>query len=87
LHRFSTIRNPPSLRTDEFRMDAAAIASLGTAMNQQNLTDQVSVRVARKALDAQQQQGQAAVDMIDAAAALAKDLASKPAPGRLDVTA
>ena len=55
-------------------------------MSQQRVADQVSVRVARKALDAQQQQGDAAVQMLDAAAQLARDLNQRE-PGRLDVVA
>lgn len=67
-------------------MDSNSIAALGTAMSQQRVADQVSVRVARKTLDAQQQQGDAAVQMIDAAAQLARDLSQRE-PGRLDVVA
>ncbi len=67
-------------------MDVNSIAALGTSISQQTLSDQVSVRVARKALDAQQQQGDAAVQMLDAAAKLAREL-NKAAPGHLDVTA
>lgn len=68
-------------------MDVNAIAALGTSMSRQSLSSEVSTRVARKSLDAQQQQGDAAVAMIDAAAKLAQNLNQKPAPGRLDVTA
>lgn len=57
-------------------------------MSQQTVSDQVSVRVARKALDAQQQQGDAAVAMLDAAARLAKQLSGQAsARGGVDVTA
>ncbi len=77
----------PSQNAEWEGMDVNSIAALGTAMSQQSLSGQVSMRVARKTLDAQQQQGDAAVAMLDAATKLAQELAQKPAPGRLDVTA
>lgn len=78
---------PPHQRSEGGGMDVNSIAALGTSMSQQSLSSEVSARVARKSLDAQQQQGDAAVAMLDAATKLAQELAQKPAPGRLDVTA
>lgn len=44
------------------------IAAAATAMSQSQLQSQVSTAVARKSLDAQQQQGQAALELLEAAA-------------------
>jgi hydrogenase maturation factor HypF (carbamoyltransferase family) len=57
-------------------------------MQQASLGDAISVRVARKALDAQEQQGQAAVSMLQQALELGRDLAKSSGVGRvLDVRA
>jgi len=65
-------------------MQIAAAASQ-VAFSPDRLASAIGIRVARKALDAQQQQGDAAVELIKAAAAVAKSPAAAPtAAGRLD---
>ena len=61
-------------------IDAASISE----STQAQVQSQISVRVARKALDVQQEQGDAAVALIKAAANIAKETG---AGGRLDVSA
>lgn len=61
-------------------IDAASISESIQAQVQ----SQISVRVARKALDVQQEQGDAAVALIKAAANIAKETG---AGGKLDVSA
>lgn len=61
-------------------IDAASISE----STQAQVQSQISVRVARKALDVQQEQGDAAVALIKAAANIAKETG---AGGKLDVSA
>lgn len=62
-----------------------------SAISAQRLSSEVGIRVARKMLDTQKQQGQAAVALIQAAAEVAKSAAPGPsAPGLgsvIDLTA
>lgn len=53
-------------------MDVNAIAAHATQLSQAQLHQEVSVKVARKAMDAAEAQGQAAIDLIQAAAQVAK---------------
>lgn len=68
-------------------IDAAA------ALSVQRVASEAGFRVARKMLDIQEQQGQAAVALIQAAAELAESVAAAAAPGPdglgslIDVTA
>lgn len=64
--------------------DAAALSSI-----QQNaVSAEVSTRVARKALDVAEQQGDAAISLLEQAAELAKQLSFEPNKGsQIDVTA
>lgn len=55
-------------------------------LSQLKTSGEISTRVARKALDAQQEQGQAAIDLLKSATEVAK-AASRGSDGRLDVTA
>lgn len=61
-------------------IDAASLSQISQA----DVQNQVSIKVARKALDAQQQQGDAAVALIKAAAEVARQTG---AGGTLDVQA
>ena len=67
------------------------IPALATGLAQSSLSNNVSVAVARKSLDSQKQQGEAAVQLLEGAVKLAEQCsgdASGPSPsGRLDVTA
>ena len=56
-------------------MDIAATAS---ALSQSQLQSQVSTAVARKSLDAQQQQGQAALQLLEAAADIQANTNASP---------
>ena len=58
---------------------------MGTRLSNQSVQTEVSMRVARKTLDAQQQQGEAVNGMLRAAAEMAKELGAREPAGRLDV--
>lgn len=55
-------------------------------LSQLKTSGEISTRVARKTLDAQQEQGQAAIDLLKSATEVAK-ATTRGADGRLDVTA
>lgn len=54
----------PAAASDRGGMDIAAVA---TSVKQAEIGNQVAVAVARKALDAQEQQGQAAIKLLESA--------------------
>lgn len=60
------------------QIDAASVSQI----QQANVQNQISIKVARKSLDVQQQQGDAAIALIKAAAEVAKQTG---AGGKLDV--
>lgn len=64
---------------------SAISSSVSAAISGVDLSSQVSVRVARLTLDQAQQQGQAAVELLKAAADVRQ--ASRRSDGGLDVTA
>ncbi|MFA6043951.1 MAG: putative motility protein [Phycisphaerales bacterium] len=61
-------------------IDAASLSQVAQA----SVQNQISIKVARKALDAEQEQGDAAISLIKAAAEVAKQTG---AGGNLDVQA
>lgn len=65
-------------------MDIASAANIQSV----NLASEISVRVARTALDASKQEGEAAVALIQAAAAAGKQMAADNGlGGRMDMSA
>jgi hypothetical protein len=73
------------MRADEPGMD---IASLATSVKQLEVSNNISIAVARKAMDAQKQQGDAAIQLLEAAAKTAPGGANPDGlGGRVDVAA
>ena len=73
-------------------MSSGQAALIAAQMSQIQTSGQIAARVARKALDTQQEQGQGAIELLQNATEFAKGTASGPraglgADGRLDVTA
>ena len=70
-------------RADECTMD---IATLATGIKQAELSNNISIAVARKAQDAQKQEGEAAIQLLEQAAQTAPGRASPVGlGGRVDV--
>ena len=64
------------------------IASLATGIKQAELSNNISIAVARKAMDAQKQEGQAAIQLLEAAVQTGPTGASPDGLGRqVDVAA
>lgn len=63
------------------------IASLATSISQQSLSNSVAVAVARKTLDAQKQQGEAAIELLEAARETASGASPDGVGGRVAVAA
>ncbi|HYF16212.1 MAG TPA: hypothetical protein VD971_14195 [Phycisphaerales bacterium] len=68
---------------DASRMDAAAVSSVKNL----ELGSRIAVAVAKKSMNAQKQQAQAALSLLEGAVKFAEQAASASADGRLDVTA
>jgi hypothetical protein len=61
------------------------IASVAQSVKQAEIGNQVAVAVARKTLDAQEQQGQAAIQLLESAAKVQQQSGPNAFGGRLDV--
>jgi hypothetical protein len=70
----------PVVDGSTMNIDAASLSQVAQA----SVQNQISIKVARKALDAEQEQGDAAISLIKAAAEVAKQTG---AGGNLDVQA
>jgi hypothetical protein len=63
------------------------IASLATSLKQADVSNQISVAVARKTLDAQKQEGDAAIQLLEAAKQSAPGASPDGIGARVDVAA
>jgi hypothetical protein len=79
-----TILNSTPLHADAWLM--CDCSSVGAATSEIQTASRISTAVAKKALDVQQEQGEAIVEMLSSAGAIAKANAEiQPSPGRVDV--